>query len=193
MARHLPGDVPRAVLSKYGEVGRKLIELWEFVRSSATGDPAPHHLTHMVGGSDQFPKPPAPIPVIAGVATSASVGAGPGFMRDDAGLVVLTGVPSGLANAAAQGSSTAVPRLDHQHKRDVRVKVDGQDVATRNAIDFQSTAGFRMEGTDDSLGDVVGVSLRPQLDLRQLRRRRIIGLLNHGNKGAAVGARKAFP
>lgn len=87
----------------------------------------------------------------------------PAGMKWDAdgssGSTSFGGVPSGLANANTEGVSTVIPRLDHQHKRDVRVKVDGVDVATRNALDFRSSPDFAMSVVDDPANDVVAVSL----------------------------------
>lgn len=158
MARTYPADVPRTALGQFGQLGRLVIRLWEELRKAADSDPHPHHLTHMVGGTDQFPKPPDPLPVIAGVVADAAPGAGPGFMRQDAQLVALTGVPAALANAAAEGTSTNVPRLDHQHKRDVRVQVDGVDVGTRNALNFMTSPDTTFQAIDDSVNDKVTVS-----------------------------------
>lgn len=65
------------------------------------------------------------------------------------------GSPVGLGNANAAGSSSAVPRADHVHKRDVRVRAAGVDVGTRNAINFVSGAVV----VDDPGGDEVEVTI----------------------------------
>jgi len=67
-----------------------------------------------------------------------------------------TGPPAGLSNAAAEGSSTSTPRLDHQHKRDLRVKEDSADVAVRNALDFVN-ADLEWEITDDPGNDDINI------------------------------------
>jgi len=64
------------------------------------------------------------------------------------------GVPSGLANANAEGTVNAFVRQDHQHKRDVRVYQNGSEVATRNHLNF--TGG--LTATDDSGNDAVNVT-----------------------------------
>lgn len=71
-------------------------------------------------------------------------------------------IPSGLANTNVEGTSTALVRLDHQHKRDVRVQKDGGDVSTRNALDFID-GDLEWTITDDAPGDSAGVegSLSP--------------------------------
>lgn len=99
-----------------------------------------------------------PNTVIVGTSSQA----GPGtedasWMAANAQLVALTGQPSGLANANTEGTSSKAPRLDHGHKRDVRVKQSGADVGTRNAIDFSTD--FTL--TDDAGGDRVQVALNP--------------------------------
>jgi hypothetical protein len=68
-----------------------------------------------------------------------------------------TDVPSGLANANTEGTSPAIPRLDHQHKRDARVMGDGSDVGTRNAVNFTGDAIV----ADDGGGDKVDVQVAP--------------------------------
>lgn len=57
-----------------------------------------------------------------------------------------------MSNAATEGTSLALPRLDHQHKRDVRVKEDSVDVGTRNALNFINNS-FVTWGTTDDAGD----------------------------------------
>jgi hypothetical protein len=50
---------------------------------------------------------------------------------------VLVIPPVELGNALAEGTAEELVRGDHVHKRDVRVKGNGTDVATRNALDFR--------------------------------------------------------
>jgi hypothetical protein len=71
---------------------------------------------------------------------------------------VLTGAPAGLDNTNVEGSSTGIPRLDHQHKRDVRVKLEGADIATRNALDFADSPSIDVQVTDDPINDDVDVT-----------------------------------
>ena len=64
------------------------------------------------------------------------------------------GVPSGLANANAEGTVNAFVRQDHLHKRDVRVFQAGVEVATRNHLNV--TGGIT--ATDDVGNDAVILS-----------------------------------
>lgn len=155
MVHILPHDIPPA-LDKFGEIGRLIKQLWNEVRKAAGGDPAKHAATHRVLGSDPLQRPLAPPPFVkvGGTRISSDIGTGPSFMREDAQSRVETGVPSGMANANAEGSSDKAPRLDHQHKRDVRVKRSGVDVGTRNAIDL----GDGLVATDDATNDVVHIA-----------------------------------
>ena len=73
---------------------------------------------------------------------------------------VNTGTPAGLANTTAEGTSDSIPRLDHTHKRDIRVKHNGTDVATRNALNFVSDpSGVSITVVDDAGNDEIDVSL----------------------------------
>jgi hypothetical protein len=72
---------------------------------------------------------------------------------------VVTGEPSLLANTLTEGTSTAIPRLDHQHKRDVRVKEDDADVGTRNALNFKNQ-DVEWALTDDAGGDEVEIEAK---------------------------------
>lgn len=49
---------------------------------------------------------------------------------------ISTGTAIGLGNASSEGSSAALARASHVHKRDVRFKLNDSDVATRNAPNF---------------------------------------------------------
>jgi hypothetical protein len=120
--------------------------LWDFLRKMWDG------YSGIPGGF----KGTAAIPVIAGVTGDATSGTeSASWMAADAQLVVLTGVPSGLSNTNTEGTSTRVTRLDHQHKRDVRVQAAGSDVGTRNAVNF--SADFLV--ADNPGSDRVDVSL----------------------------------
>src|SRR5574341_447739 len=69
---------------------------------------------------------------------------------------VLTGAGTNLANANAEGTSSALARADHKHKRDVRVGYDGVDVGTRNRLNFTSTGSAP---ADDPGNDEVDVPI----------------------------------
>lgn len=107
------------------------------------------------------------IPAGSGTATPSTIevgdiGAvgniGTGWAPMDHEHPVVTGAPSGLANTNQEGASTALPRLDHKHKRDVRVKKAGADVGTRNALNFVDSASIIITTVDDGGGDKVDVS-----------------------------------
>jgi hypothetical protein len=71
---------------------------------------------------------------------------------------VVTGVPSGLSNTTQEGVSTALPRLDHKHKRDVRVKKAAADIGTRNALNFTDSTNIAITAVDDAINDRVDIS-----------------------------------
>jgi hypothetical protein len=104
------------------------------------------------------------IPAGSGTSTPTTVEAGDtgsagaltsGWAPMDHEHPVITGVPGGLDNTSQEGTSSALPRLDHKHKRDVRVKQIGADVGTRNALNF--SADFTV--ADDAGNDEVDISL----------------------------------
>lgn len=151
-----PHDIPPE-LDKYGRIGQLIKMLWNEVRKTSSGDPGKHAATHRVSGSDPLQRPlnPPPFVKVSGTQASSDVGLGPSFMREDAQLRVQTGVPAGMANAAAEGTADdQVARRGHQHKRDVRVKKASVDVGTRNAIDL----GDGLVATDDPINDTVKIA-----------------------------------
>lgn len=66
---------------------------------------------------------------------------------------VLTATAGSLGNSSSEGTGEELARADHVHKRDVRVKLDGADVATRNAVDFRES----FTAVDDSGNDETDV------------------------------------
>jgi hypothetical protein len=76
-------------------------------------------------------------------------------MAANAQLVITAGTPQGLANSNVAGTASSALRGDAQFKRDVRVKSDGVDEGTRNAINFK--AGFTV--ADDAINDKVDVQV----------------------------------
>ncbi len=62
-----------------------------------------------------------------------------------------------LGNTNAEGTSSAVARADHVHKRDVRVAKDGTDAGTRNRINFVGNVHV----TDDSTNDKLDINIPP--------------------------------
>lgn len=107
------------------------------------------------GGFDAFAGLTVPEPIEAGDVGNIGNPAN-GFAPIDHEHPVTTGAPIGLANTNVMGTSIALPRADHQHKRDVRVKVNGVDLATRNALDFRTSGGAV---ADDLANDEVDVPI----------------------------------
>lgn len=122
------------------ELERFLLRLWD---SEGNGIPAGNGTT---------------IPTTTEAGDIGAVGnPGSGWAPMDHEHPVVTGVPSGLANTTQEGVSTALPRLDHKHKRDVRTKANGADAGTRNALNFKPSANIAWTLTDDALDDEVEV------------------------------------
>lgn len=158
MAQRHPPDTPRAALGKHGEIGRLVARLWDAVRDMSGGDPKRHHLTHMVGGNDQFPAPEVPLAVKVG--GTASTGDGPAFMREDAQLIVGAGSPAALGSAAADGAAVTVARADHVHKRAIETTNGGY---VRRRLNFGT--GFTV--TDDGANDEIDVSVAASLTVEE--------------------------
>ena len=70
---------------------------------------------------------------------------------------VLVIPPVGLGNALAEGSAEELVRGDHVHKRDVRGKLNGVDVATKNALDFRSNTVIGFSVTEDIPNDELDI------------------------------------
>lgn len=68
----------------------------------------------------------------------------------------------GLGNANAEGSSNALARADHVHKRDVRVFADGVELSTRNALNFEG-----LSVVDDPAGDLVTIGVITSISLAE--------------------------
>jgi len=136
-------DVPRLTRRPWEDVARDLEEYLKKLKEAWGGGIPP-------GFSAVTPQTVEP-------GDSGSPGAAlSGWVAADHEHPVVTGAPSGLANTTSEGLSTGVPRLDHYHKRDVRVKEDGADVATRNALDFRN-ADLEWELTDDPGNDELDI------------------------------------
>jgi hypothetical protein len=99
-----------------------------------------------------YPDVPELVDGAAGDEGDPTVGWSPGDHKHQADIAA----PGGLGNANAIGSGPKLPYNDHVHKRDVRVKLDGVDVATRNALDFRTTGGA---AADDAGNDEVDVPI----------------------------------
>lgn len=114
---------------------------------------------------------------------------GSGWAAADHAHPVLTGAPAGLANADIEGSSDGIPRLDHQHKRDLRLLEDGADAATRNALDLVNGA-VEWLVTDVPGSDKVTVEAELSADFATFPRGGII--INPTATGNYEGGRAPF-
>jgi len=79
---------------------------------------------------------------------------------------VSTAAATNLANANSEGVASSLARSDHKHKRDVRVKLEGADVATRNALDLRDSSSVDVAVSDDPGNDEVDLtfSAKPWLN-----------------------------
>jgi hypothetical protein len=99
-----------------------------------------------------------PPTIQAGVAGSSG-SQSDGWMSASAQVPIETGVPAGLGNANSEGTGTALMRASALIKRDVRVRLDGTDIATRNALDFRSSADHDISVVDNPAADNVEISI----------------------------------
>lgn len=137
-------DVPRLTRRPWEDVARDLEEYLKKLKEAWGGGIPPGYA--------------AVTPETVEAGDTGSPGAAlSGWVAADHEHPVITGAPSGLANTTAEGSATAIPRLDHQHKRDVRAKEDGADIGTRNALDFRNSGLVVFNLTDDPGNDEVDV------------------------------------
>jgi len=141
--RRFPLRPPRVVGRAWPDCSREVQEFLDSLFDSNSGVP---------GGFKDL----TPVTVTIGGVSSPGAEAS-GWMASDAVLTVQAPTASsGLSNANATGSSSAGAREDHTHKRDIRVRQNGADVATRNALNFMVPAGTV---TDDPGNDEVDVNL----------------------------------
>ena len=153
-SRRMMPNVPRMTRRPWEDVARDLEEYLKKMRESwADGIPPGYN---------------AILPETVEAGSSGAYGAElDGWTPASHEHPVITGAPSALANATAEGTATALPRLDHQHKRDVRVKEDGADVGTRNALNFVNNDFVTWGTTDDPGNDEVDLegTLGPSLEI----------------------------
>jgi hypothetical protein len=81
-----------------------------------------------------------------------------GWMAAGAQLVTATGTPASLGGANAEGTSSAAPRLDHVHKRDVSVEHGGSGSGIEGSINFVDSATVTWTITDSPGTDSIDVS-----------------------------------
>lgn len=157
MTRRLPGDPPVLVGKTLQQTQEEQQRFNEEVLQLGLGSPPDHADTHDVESFDPLSGGGTPITVLVG--ESASAGSGPGYMREDAQLVVAAGSPAALGAAAADGSATSAARSDHVHKRAVEIRVDSVSIATRRMLNLIAGAGIILGGVDDAGGDEVEVTI----------------------------------
>jgi hypothetical protein len=145
-SRRFLGQVVRLVGRPWNDVTRELQEfLQKLVDSTTNGIP----------GGFQANTPPTVL--CDGDADPGTENAA--WMASNAQLVVGSEVPLGLANAAVQGTSTKVANAGHQHKRDVRVALNGSDVGTRNRLNIVDSASVSALVVDDAGNDEIDITL----------------------------------
>lgn len=137
-------DAMRRLVSEYDTAMAELQNFLKYIQNAA--DEA------VVAGAF-YPADPEAVDASAADPGDPTLGWSPGNHKHQA----LVGSPTGLGNANAPGVSDALARADHVHKRDVRVKLEGVDVATRNALDFRSTMFLTALALDDPGNDEVDV------------------------------------
>lgn len=140
MGRRLLTNIPQLTRRAWEDVApeleRFLKRLWE---SEGSGVPA--------GFGNATPPP-----IVPGSPGGPGAGNTSGWAAADHVHPVVTGVPSGLNNSNDAGTSSAIPRLDHKHKRDTRVQKAGADVGTRNALNFADSSDIVLTPVDGGSG-----------------------------------------
>lgn len=181
-ARRLP-DVPLFLGTTLEETQRRLQEFLDDLLQGQLGPPTSHGDTHKLTGTDPLPSPGTPLTVLVGA--SASPGDGPGFMAEDAQLVVSAGMPVGLGSALAAGSSSSASRADHVHKRDVEVLKNGVLVGIRRRLNFLGAGVTVVDnlGLDSIDITITGVSSPPLTGSGPL-----IGLMMFGRRSGFASA-----
>jgi hypothetical protein len=142
-----PEGVQKAMRRLVSEYDTAMAELQNFLKYLQSMS------DEVVSSGAYYPGTPELVDADAGDPGTPGVGWSPGDHKHQAD----TAAPVGLANANTFGSELTLPRSDHQHKRDVRVKWEGADVATRNALDFRGTASVFWTPIDDPGNDEVDI------------------------------------
>jgi hypothetical protein len=163
-------NVPRLTRRPWEDVARDLEEYLKKLREAWSEGIPPGFLA------------PLPETVEAGSLGEAG-GALEGWSSAGHEHPVVSGEPAALSNVVGEGTSSAIPRLDHLHKRDVRVKEDGVDAGTRNALDFVN-ADLEWDITDDPGNDDLDITGKLSPDSRTF----VAG----GTKPGATGASDAI-
>jgi hypothetical protein len=138
-----------------------LAKLEDFLKQAGldafSGLPVPHEETHLVDGADPLQTPSDPTTVDAG--STADIGDGPSFAREDHEHAVTTGSAVSLGEANAEGSGVALARASHVHRLDTRVAKNGTTIGTRKRINLIEGAGATITVSDDSAADEVDITI----------------------------------
>lgn len=155
--RRLPSETPVLVGKTLQQTQEEVQRFLDELLSLGLGDPPAHGERHDIGAEDPLSGGSTPLTVQVG--GTAGVGVGPGFMREDAQLVVGAGTPVGLGSANAAGAASTASRSDHVHKRDVEVRVNSVLVAVRRMLNLIQGTAITIAGVDDAGGDEVDVTI----------------------------------
>lgn len=155
--RRLPSETPVLVGKDLRQTQEEVQRFLDELLSLGLGDPPAHGDTHDVEATDPLSGGSTPLSVQVG--GSADAGDGPGYMREDAQLIVEVGSPVAIGSANADGVATTASRSDHVHKRNVEVRVNSALVGTRRMLNLLQGTAVTLAGVDDAGGDEVEVTI----------------------------------
>ncbi len=107
------GDVPVFLGTTLEETQRRITDFLDDLQQANVGPPTAHGPEHQLDGDDPISSPGTPRTVFVG--GTADAGSGPGFMAEDAQLVVSRGTPVAIGMANAAGVSSSGAGADHVH------------------------------------------------------------------------------
>jgi len=157
---HVPQLVGRVSYPQHGEetqrAMRRIVSEFDTAMAELQG-----FLKYLQNSSDEsivagafYAEDPEPVDADVADPGDPTVGWAPGDHKHQADI----GAPAGLGNTAAIGTGPELAAADHVHKRDVRVKAAGVDVATRNALDLRNSTLLTWSVSDDPGNDEVDIS-----------------------------------
>jgi hypothetical protein len=147
------GEEPQFAMRRLvGEIDTSMQELQSFLKYVQNSQ------DESTGDGRSYPNAPEAVDAGAAVVGDPDLGWSPGSHKHQAAV----GTPVGLGNANAPGVGESLSRSDHVHKRDVRVRKNSVDVATRNALNFLDGLGGTFAVTDDPGADEVEIRVTAQ-------------------------------
>lgn len=160
MTRRLPAEAPVLVGKELRQTQEEQQRFNEDLLQLGLGSPPAHGADHDVGAVDPLSGGSTPISVtIGGV---ADPGDGPGYMREDAQLVVGAGVPVEIGSANAAGVAGTAARSDHVHKGYYQiVQEEGAPLTQRGKLNF---VGAGVVASDDAGNDRTNVTIAGAVD-----------------------------